>query len=98
MEKTTVEAMGFAAAALTTLAPAFQLVKTVRSGKTDDLSLWMWIALLAGVILWLFYGIHIHSRPIIISNAVVLAVVLVMLGFIARNAIRRLPKQKTSPR
>ena len=94
MGQTTIEVIGFAAATLTTLAPGFQLVKTIRSGKTDDLSLWMWLASLAGVILWFFYGIYTHSRPIVIANTIAFAVVVIMLGYMMRN---RYKKKNTSP-
>jgi MtN3 and saliva related transmembrane protein len=45
-----------------------QLIKMRRFGARD-LSYQMLFLYLAGVVLWLMYGILMHSLPLIISNA-----------------------------
>lgn len=76
-----IEIIGFLAGALTTTAFIPQVVKTAKSRKTDDISLTMYIVFNSGVLLWLIYGIFITSLPIILANAVTLALGLTILFF-----------------
>ena len=48
-----------------------QIIKIVRTKKTEDLSLVTFSLLSLGVFLWLIYGILINSLPIILSNSVI---------------------------
>jgi len=64
--------VGSAAATLTTAAFFPQAVKTIKSGDTGGLSLVMYVLMVAGVALWLVYGLIIYDWPLIISNIVVL--------------------------
>ena len=64
--------IGFVAGALTTLSFLPQLLKTWRTRSAGDLSVGMLIAFLAGVVLWLFFGLAIGATPIIAANAVTL--------------------------
>ena len=56
-----------------------QVIKTIRSGSTRDVSLIMFIIASLGTILWLAYGILINSISIIFTNCIVLALSLLML-------------------
>lgn len=76
-----IEIIGFLAGALTTAAFIPQVVKTAKSRKTEDISLTMYIIFNSGVLLWLIYGIFITSLPIILANAVTLALGLTILFF-----------------
>lgn len=72
-----VESIGFAAAVLTTVAFAPQVLRTWKMGG-HELS-WLMLALFgAGVSLWLVYGWQRASRPLIAANAVTLVQVLAM--------------------
>lgn len=68
-----VDAIGLAAGALTTLSFLPQALKVWRTRSTRDLSLGMYMAFTAGVALWLAYGILLHAWPIILANAITLA-------------------------
>ena len=73
--------IGYAAAILATSSFLPQVVKTIRSGHTKDISLWMYLLLCSGVALWLVYGVMIHATPVIVANLVTLAlsgIILVM--------------------
>jgi MtN3 and saliva related transmembrane protein len=70
---------GYLAACLTTVAFLPQAIKTIRSRKTDELSLAMYILLCAGVLFWLIYGILIADIPLIIANGVTLSLASVVL-------------------
>jgi MtN3 and saliva related transmembrane protein len=64
--------IGYVAAVLTTAAFLPQVVKTVRSGKTQDISLGMYLLLCSGIALWLAYGLMIGAMPVIVANLVTL--------------------------
>ncbi|HXE16669.1 MAG TPA: SemiSWEET transporter [Stellaceae bacterium] len=77
--------IGLAAASCTTLAFVPQVIKTWRSGHADDISLG-WLAIfIAGMVLWLIYGLWLVDLPLIASNLVTLALVLVILYVKLRN-------------
>jgi MtN3 and saliva related transmembrane protein len=64
------ELIGYAAATLATLAFVPQVVKSYRDKSTKDISLVMYLVFFTGVVLWLIYGIHLESMPMIIANTV----------------------------
>ena len=72
MSTTMITAIGFAAAALTTIAFLPQAVKSWRSRSTRDVSLGMALLLVTGIVLWLAYGLLRADLPIIAANAVTL--------------------------
>jgi MtN3 and saliva related transmembrane protein len=82
--------VGLAAATCTTLAFVPQVVKTWRSRHADDISLGWLTIFIAGMLLWLAYGLWLVDIPLIASNLVTLALVLVIL-VIKLRAPRRGP-------
>ena len=72
--------LGFAAGTLTTLSFVPQVVKCWRTRSVADLSLVMLLTYIAGVALWMLYGIVIGALPIIATNAVTLVLAVVLLG------------------
>ena len=76
--------LGFAAGTLTTLSFVPQVHKAWRSKHCEDLSLGMLLAFGAGVFLWLIYGLVLRDLPIILANAVTLALILALLWLKAR--------------
>jgi MtN3 and saliva related transmembrane protein len=66
------ETIGLMAAVLTTLSFLPQVRQTWRTKSTKDISLPMFLAFCTGVLLWLVYGIMIHSLPVMLANAVTL--------------------------
>lgn len=74
-----VTAIGFLAAALTTISFVPQAVKTWKSRSTKDMSLAMYSAFTLGVFLWLIYGIYLKSLPMIIANAITFALSFIIL-------------------
>ena len=71
--------LGLVAAVCTTVAFVPQVVQTWRTKKAGDVAWGMLAAFILGVILWLIYGILIHSLPIILSNAATLSLTLIIL-------------------
>lgn len=58
-----------------------QVVKTLRTKQTQDISLATYLIFWVGVFLWLVYGFLLKDLPIIIVNAVSLVCSSVMLFF-----------------
>lgn len=75
------EIIGYCAASLTTLSFLPQAAKVIKTRDTKSISLIMYILFSAGVALWLVYGVLLGNLPIIIANAVTLALALVILYF-----------------
>ena len=71
--------IGILAATLTTAAFLPQVIKTHTSRHTKDLSLTMFVLLASGLILWIAYGIALHSLPVIIANIVTLLLALYLI-------------------
>lgn len=72
--------LGYAAATLTTLSFVPQTVLTLRTRNVAGISLGMYSAFTAGVALWLWYGWRLGAWPIIVANAVTLALAATILG------------------
>lgn len=62
-------ALGFVAAALTTIAFLPQAIRTIRTRHTRDLSLSMYVTFTTGVFFWLLYGLLTSDPPIVAANA-----------------------------
>ena len=75
-----VDFVGLTGAALTTLCWLPQALKAIREKETRALSLPATAAFTGGVGLWLVYGLAIHDWPLIGSNAVTLALMMVILA------------------
>lgn len=73
--------LGLTAGALTTAAFVPQVTKTWRSRSTKDISLGMYAIFSLGVLLWLVYGIYIHSLPIVVANTITLALAAAIVVF-----------------
>ncbi|MCF6348718.1 MAG: SemiSWEET transporter [Flavobacteriaceae bacterium] len=65
-----IEIVGLIAGALTTIAYLPQVRKTWKTKSVKELSLTMYLVMFVGVMLWLTYGILIHSISIILANIV----------------------------
>jgi MtN3 and saliva related transmembrane protein len=73
--------LGLLAGTLTTISFIPQVTKTWRSKYTRDISLGMFLIFSCGTFLWLLYGIRIGALPVVIANAITLALALTILFF-----------------
>lgn len=71
--------IGVLASILTTLSYVPQLVKACRSGETDDISLRMMVILLAGLALWVLYGIRQADLVIVPANVISCALLIAII-------------------
>ena len=75
------EIIGLIAAVLTTSSFIPQAVKTWKTKSAGNLSLTMYIAMFTGIVLWLIYGIHLHSLAMILATSVTALLTLVIIVF-----------------
>jgi MtN3 and saliva related transmembrane protein len=71
--------IGYIAASLTTLSFLPQALHTFRTRDVSGISLGMYSLFTAGVALWLAYGLLLSAWPIVVANAVTLALALAIL-------------------
>ena len=88
--------LGYCAAALTTGSFVPQALLTVRTRNVSGISLGMYSAFTAGVALWLGYGVALGEWPIVVANAVTLALAATILG-VKIVEDRRAQKRKETP-
>jgi MtN3 and saliva related transmembrane protein len=77
---TLTEALGYAAATLTTLSFLPQAWLIWRTRRAAGLSVGMYSLFAVGVAFWLAYGLMIGAWPVIIANAITLAQALFILA------------------
>ena len=77
--------LGLVAATISTIGFFPQAIKTIKTKRTADLSLGMYLFLTVGFTLWLIYGIMLKDLPIIFANVAVVPVNLIILYYIIRN-------------
>jgi MtN3 and saliva related transmembrane protein len=80
--------LGFVAGTLTTISFVPQVLHAWRSKRCDDLSWAMLLTFSAGAVLWLVYGLRLWAMPVIVANAVTLALLLVIMALKTRYAAR----------
>ena len=68
------------AATFTTMAFVPQALHIIRHKETRAISLYMYVTFAAGVALWFVFGCLIGNLPIIVSNAITLALALAIIG------------------
>ena len=73
------ETVGYVAAALTTGSFVPQALLTLRSRDVSGISRGMYSAFTAGVALWLVYGVLTAQWPIVVANAITLALAITIL-------------------
>ncbi len=72
--------VGGLAAVLTTVSFVPQAWQTFRTRDVSGISLGMYTVFACGVALWLLYGLLLAAWPIVIANAITLALALAILA------------------
>ena len=75
-----VPAIGTAAAVLTTLCWVPQALKIILTRDTRSISLITQATLVAGIVMWLVYGLEMDDQPLIWANIVTLCLNALILG------------------
>jgi MtN3 and saliva related transmembrane protein len=74
------DAIGLIAAVCTTVSFVPQLIRVWKLRSAREISLIMFLVFSLGTFLWLLYGIFIHAMPVILANAVTMALSLAILA------------------
>jgi len=77
--------LGLAAGSLTTLSFIPQVAKTLRTRSAHDFSYAMLVCFLAGLMLWLAYGVVREDPAIMIANAATAVLLLCILAVKIRS-------------
>ncbi|MCX7815318.1 MAG: SemiSWEET transporter [Tepidimonas ignava] len=93
-----VEAVGAAAATLTTVSFVPQAWLTWRTRDVSGISVGMYSAFALGVALWLLYGVLIGSWPIIVANVITLTLALAILVMRLRYGGQPPPSVSVEPK
>jgi len=72
MEGLIVQVVGYAAAAVGTSLMVPQLVRSLRTKRMDDISIYMLLLYLVNGCLWTAYGWMIASYPVVVCNVIAL--------------------------
>ena len=67
-----INGIGYIAAFCTTIAFVPQILRVLKLRSAREISLGMALIFSFGVLMWLIYGIMLHSWPVIIANAATL--------------------------
>ncbi len=74
-----IEILGLVAGICTSSSLLPQLIKTVKTKEAQDVSVFMFIVMLAGNSLWTYYGVAKSDLPIILTNLLALGLNIIML-------------------
>lgn len=61
--------LGLVGGALTTSSFLPQVIKSWKTKSTGDVSMWMFLLLTVGILIWMVYGFMIGSLPVVVANA-----------------------------
>lgn len=87
--------IGLAAGVLTSIAVIPQVVRTFRTKHARDISIWQPLILIAGMLLWLIYGVLLQDLPLIAANSFSIACYLFLLGMKITYDRRERPDSKS---
>ncbi len=79
MDGTLVKVIGLVAGACTSCALIPQVVRTIKTKKASDVSVFMFVVMLTGNSLWVFYGFAKSDLAIILTNLVTVGLNITML-------------------
>jgi MtN3 and saliva related transmembrane protein len=75
----TTQIIGLTAGVFTASSLLPQLIKTIKAKEAEEISLVMLLILLAGISLWIVYGIKRDDLPIIATNSFSLLLNIIMI-------------------
>ncbi|NBO81603.1 MAG: glutathione synthetase [Betaproteobacteria bacterium] len=70
MSASSVDALGYVAAVLTTSSFFPQALKTLRTRDTSGISLGMYLMFTSGVVVWALFGLITGDGPVLVSNLI----------------------------
>lgn len=64
------ELVGYSAALVGTSLMLPQVIKTFKTKRVEDISMWMVVLYLLNCFLWLLYGVLLNAYPLIVCNLI----------------------------
>ncbi|WP_027467347.1 SemiSWEET transporter [Deefgea rivuli] len=92
MSPALIEMLGLLAGGLTTFAFVPQVYQVWKSKSAKDISLGMYSIFVAGIALWLVYGVLAQSLPVVLANT--LTLILASMVLLMKIVFDRKDKQK----
>jgi len=86
-----VDVIGWSATCVGALLALPQLLRLLRTGHLEGVSLFAWRAVLVLNIIWMVHGIRIGQPPQIVTNVIALCITLPILVVLSRSLGRSLP-------
>ena len=83
-----IEIVGLVAGICTSAAAVPQIVTTIKTKQAKDVSYGMFIVMMAGNCLWVYYGIDKSDLPIVLTNLVTIVLDITMLVLKYKYKIR----------
>ena len=80
-----IEVVGYAAATLSTIAFFPQVIQTLKTRKTKDISLAMYFIIVLASFCWIYYGISRNAPPIYLTNICVFVLSAIVLALKAKH-------------
>lgn len=80
-----IEVIGYAAATLSTIAFLPQVIQTIKTQRTKDISLGMYTIIVLASICWIYYGITKNAPPIYLTNICVFVLSAIVLALKVKN-------------
>ncbi|MCX5782649.1 MAG: SemiSWEET transporter [Elusimicrobia bacterium] len=71
--------LGLVAGAITSFSFLPQVIKTIKTKSTHDVSIEMFGILSFGILLWIIYGFFVRSLPVVLANSVSFVLVFTMV-------------------
>ena len=84
------ELIGSLAGSCTTISLVPQLLRIRRARSARDVSLTMFTVFGIGILLWLVYGIGVHSPAVIVTNSASLLLAIAILALAIRYERRKI--------
>jgi MtN3 and saliva related transmembrane protein len=84
---TSTDLLGNAAAILTSISFIPQVLKILKTRNTSGISLAMYTLFVTGVAMWLVWGFIVGARPVILANALTLALSSAVLLLKVRSVV-----------
>ncbi|HQP12296.1 MAG: SemiSWEET transporter [Candidatus Omnitrophota bacterium] len=81
--------IGLSAAFLTMFGFLPQVIKIYRTKSVNDISIVTIVQFMAGIFLWLVYGIHLRNFAIILANSVTLLILVAGLVLFIKYKFRK---------
>jgi len=81
MSAISLDLIGYIAGFLTSVSQLPQVIRVIKTKETKSISLWTYIILFLGIVLWLIYGILTQDFPLIIANSITVISTLTIIRY-----------------